>query len=264
MKRHRNEEVKRVLLGAVTKGKNPEIYQDLMQQLESPHAVRSTDPEVQEAKAAYDMWVERLDSSAAAAANQALPVPAAAGATAGVGAPGPAPMHDATTSAITFLGPRQEQEFARLRRDYEIHQKTYEEMKERLEQARITQRLGKSDEGVKFKVIEPARLPLSPFSPNLWLIFCGSLVAGAAAGIGMAFGAEFLDESFQSAEELQAAVELPVVGAISTIVTTADIEARNERRRSWVSSKDQLDRLNRVVAQPLWKRIDRALLKWGL
>src|SRR5262249_6718108 len=102
-----------------------------------------------------------------------------------------------------ILAPRQEQEFARLDRDYQIHKTTYEALKGRLEQARITERLGQSDTSTKFKVIEPARLPLTPLFPNLWLFFFGSLVVGLSLGIGAVFGAEYLDQSFQSADDVQ-------------------------------------------------------------
>ena len=162
------------------------------------------------------------------------------------------------------LGPRQEQELTRLRRDYQVNRSTFNEMQQRLERARITQRLGESDEGTKFKIIEPARLPLRPVSPNLWLIFSGALGAGIFVGICAAFGAEYLYQSFQSAEDVQAALALPVIGSISTIVTQGDIEARHRRYRSWVSFKDQAKRLRARVLGPVWSFVDALLLRWGL
>src|SRR3990167_9078283 len=100
-------------------------------------------------------------------------------------------------------------------------------MRGRLERAKMTQRLGESDEGTKFKVIEPARLPLKPVKPQPWAMFWSALGIGLMVGVCAAFGAEFLDQSFQTSEDLQAAVALPVIGSISRIVTAQDIEARN-------------------------------------
>ena len=137
-------------------------------------------------------------------------------------------------------------------------------MQRRLERARITQRLGESDESTKFKVIEPARLPFKPVSPNLWLIFTSSLAAGVGVGICAVFTAEYLDQSFQTAEEVQAALALPVIGSISTIVTEGDLSIRRKRYKSWMSYGDQLERVKARVIRPVWARIDQALVRWGL
>ena len=167
-------------------------------------------------------------------------------------------------AATISLGPREEQELSRLTRDYEVHSNTYQEMLQRRERAKITQRLGESDEGTKFKVLEPARLPLQPVRPNLLKMFIFSLVMGLFVGAGSAFVAEYLDQSFQTSEDLQAALELPVLGSISTIVTEADIETRRKHRKGWVTFQHQLQAFKTYVVQPLWSRLDRVLVRWGL
>ena len=128
----------------------------------------------------------------------------------------------------------------------------------------MTQRLGNENEGTKFKILEPARLPLRPVRPNLLKIFFFSLLLGIFAGAGAAFVAEYLDQSFQAAEEVQATLELPVLGSISTIVTESDIDARRKRRKGWITFKNQLRAVNTYVLQPIWARIDRVLVRKGL
>ena len=273
-KRQRNAELRRVVAQAIVKSQNPEIYQGLMEQLGAADAASAAqDPKVQEARQVYQAWVERLDSpttrqSQGGAAVQIVSAPGAAPSVQ------PAAPAEPTAGAVSLvrgsgptsltLGPRQEQELARLDRDYEIHKTTYQQLKERLEQARITQRLGKSDNGTKFKIIEPARLPQTPLFPNLWLFFFGSVVVGLSLGIGAAFAAEYLDQSFQSAEDAQAALALPVIGSISTIVTAADVEARQARMKRWVSLTQNLGRVQRRVVSPVLSRVDKVLLRWGL
>ena len=83
-------------------------------------------------------------------------------------------------------------------------------------------------------------------------------------GVGVAFVAEYLEQSFQTAEELQAALELPVIGSISTIVTEADAEASRRRRNGWMTFKNQLQLVRTYVIQPVWGWFDRALVRWGL
>jgi len=264
LKRNRNAEIKRVIATAVTKSRSPEIYEDLAKALESPTDQLPADPTVQTAKEVYKAWVDRLDSPATAkpSAVQVVSTPVA-------GPIGQAPpalqlLRDGGGMTSISLAPRQDQEMSRLTRDYEVHRKTYQEMKERLELARVTQRLGQSDEGTKFKIIEPARLPLGPVFPNLWLFFVTSLAVGILVGVTTVFVVEYLDQSFQSAEELQAALALPVIGSISTIVTEDDIKARQRRYRRWMSAKNQVHRVKSLVITPLWNRVDRALVRRGL
>ena len=263
LKQKRNEEIRKVITAAVAKGRNPELYQDLLQAVEVPSTdPGKLDPAVRAAREAYQAWVDRMDNATVTMRVPSEQGPSAAQGGQPVTAPGPGPTESGPSSLS--LGPRQEQELARLNRDYEIHRNTYVEMKQRLERAKITQRLGESNEGTKFKIIEPARLPLHPAFPNLWLFFFGSLVGGLVLGTAAAFAAEYLDDSFQSAEDLQAAVESPVLGSISTIVTEADITERRERQKSWVSYRDQWRRFKTHVVQPVWSRLDRAMVKWGL
>lgn len=259
LKRKRNEELKRVIAGALAKGRDPEVYQDLLQAIDSPASAAGT-ATLQVAKEAYQAWVKRMDRPMAEAQAGPTHVQVVT------------PAEGAAASSVEVLGgatsislaPRQEQELAQLTRDYQVHSKTYQSMQERLEKAKVTQRLGESDEGTKFKVLEPARLPLRPIKPNVVKLFVFSLLLGAFVGGGIAFLAEYLDQSFQSAEELQAMLELPVIGTISTIITTGDLEARRTRVRGWLSWKANLGRLRTQLLQPVWMRVDQALLRWGL
>ena len=181
LKRKRNEEISRVITTALVKGTDPAIYQDLAKSLESSPAP-SDDPTVRAAKEAYQAWVNRLDNNTMAPPDtshvQVVTVtPAQAG----------KPLELSSDSASISLGPREEQELTRLTRDYEVHSQTYQHMQERLERAKITQRLGKIDEGAKFKILEPARLPLRPVRPNMPKIFFFSLLFGVFVGAGVAF-----------------------------------------------------------------------------
>ncbi len=263
----RNEEVRRVIAQAMLKGASPEIYGDLIQRLDAPAAAQrgaSPDPKVEAARDAYQTWVQRLDNAALSSGQQPAPAPAAAPSAQTENGVVDSDLLLSTEPLSITLGPREEQELARLRRDYKVHASAYQEMKQRLERASMTQRLGESDEGTKFKVIEAARLPLRPFSPNLWLMFTGSLVGGLFIGICAAFAAEYLDQSFQSSEDVQAALAVPVIGAISTIMTDQDFADRRRRYRNWVSGPHQLQWVHARILRPVWTRVDQLLMRWGL
>ena len=272
LKANRNEEIKRVIGASLNKNPGSSVSQDLAKDLESNTQV--ADPAVEAARNAYQSWVQRLDNPMVQQGGQAG-YPSASGDAGATAAPGQSADSSQGQSPIDIdvteggvmsisLAPRQEQEFSRLRRDYNVHRRTYQEMQQRLERAKITQRLGESDEGTKFKIIEPARLPLRPVSPNLWLIFCGSLAAGLFLGACAAFAAEYFDQSLQSDADVQAVLGLPVLGSVSTIVTAADVEARRKWMKAWISGRAEIDHLNVRVWKPVWSRVDRWLLRLGL
>lgn len=263
LKRTRNDELKRVIATAMAKGHDPSFYEDLLKALSDSTAnARPMDPALQRAMEAYEALVKRMDSPTAPEPAATAPPVQVVSTTDAIGDPAFEVLGAA--SASLSLSPREEQELTRLTRDYRVHSKTYQAMQERLERAKTTQRLEASDEGMKFKVLEPARLPLRPVRPNFVKMFFFSLMLGLVVGAGIAFVAEYLDQSFQSAQEVQAALELPVIGSISTIVTEADLEARSRRRKGWVSWKANLVRLKTYVVNPVWARVDRVMVRWGL
>jgi len=105
---------------------------------------------------------------------------------------------------------------------------------ERLETAKITQRLEASKEGTKYTVLDPARLPLKPAKPNkLAVLFMGMFV-GLCVGTGLVFLMDMLDNSFLGIDEARAYLELPLLGAVSKIVTQADIKAQQLRNKKIV------------------------------
>lgn len=129
-------------------------------------------------------------------------------------------------SSIADSLPRQQEELARLSRDKAINEKLYAMFLERLETARITERLDSSENKTKFKVIEPARLPLVPIKPNKIKINILGLFLGLATGLGLAYLLENLDTSFKSAEQLKSTFNVPVLGSILRIITPKDLAER--------------------------------------
>lgn len=260
LKVKRNAEIKRFIASSVAKGHDAALFKDLVQALDhSQPQQAASNPKIRMAQQAYAAWVERLDNPSQ------LPQPAGPQVqvvTEGETGAARLEVIGAGPTSIS-LAPWQEQELARLTRDYQVNASTYQHLKQRLEQANLTQRLGESDEGLKFKVLEPARLPLKPVKPNMIKVLFFALLLGVFVGAGVAFAAEYLDQSFQSAEEVQVALAAPVLGSISTIVTEEDIERRRARMKAWLSVQRWRTTLEQGV-RPIWQRIDRLLLDWGL
>ncbi|MGD9014471.1 MAG: GNVR domain-containing protein [Candidatus Omnitrophota bacterium] len=128
--------------------------------------------------------------------------------------------------------PKQEEELARLTRNRQVNEQIYAMLLQRLETATITKQLESSENKTKFKIIEPARLPLKPKSPNkLKFNFLG-LVIGGIVGFGSTYVAEYTDRSFKRTDDLKNMFNLPVLGSISKITTEQDIKKRKAHRRA--------------------------------
>jgi len=116
-------------------------------------------------------------------------------------------------------------------RDIQVNEHIYNMLLQRLETAKITRRLEASQEGTRYTVIDPARLPLRPAKPNKILCALLGLFLGGALGVSIVFSAEFFDRSFLSVDEAKAFLPGPVLGAISRIVTEKELDEERKRRR---------------------------------
>lgn len=115
--------------------------------------------------------------------------------------------------------PLQEQQLAKLQRDYSVNESIYQRLLQRLETAKISQTLEESDNGTNFKILEPARLPLEPVKPNKPLMIIGGLIVGIGLGAVLIYLIEMSNTSIRTMDEARNLLELPVFAAISTIRT---------------------------------------------
>jgi len=120
-------------------------------------------------------------------------------------------------------------------RDIQVNSQIYNMLLNRLETAKITQRLQSSKEGTRYTILDPPRVPLAPFQPNKPLIAFIGLFFGAMIGAGLVLAAEFLDKSFIDVEEAKDFLGVPLLGAISKINTLDSIRMERERER-WIYS----------------------------
>jgi len=127
---------------------------------------------------------------------------------------------------IAESAPKQEQELARLTRDTRVNEEIYATLLKKLETARISQQLESSENKTKFRIVEPARLPLRPVKPNKVKFCLMGLMLGGMASFGCVYLVENMDRSFKGIEDLKGSSNLPVLGSISEIITDEDIRKR--------------------------------------
>ncbi len=252
-RKQRDEEVKRLVAKGVLKAESPQELEEILKQMEQPETTNISAQKVQQA---YQAVVAGLESPEVMSGSPGVAISQEGGMN-------KIQLNDAAVASLT-LAPRQQQELARLTRDYTVNEQIYRGLLEKLEKAQITGRLGKDEEGGKFIIIERARFPLKPTKPNLVQVFAMALVIGIALGIGGVLLVEYMDQTIQTADEMAALLSVPVLGSISTILTEKDVDEQRRKRKEWWSYKEYTQRLRMHVWQPAWSKVDRLLVKWGL
>lgn len=128
--------------------------------------------------------------------------------------------------------PRIEAELARLNRDYEVDKRNYDELVKRRESLALSEQASQSNEGVQFNIVEPPRVPLKPIGPDRPLLSAGVLAAGLGAGLGLAWLLAMVRPALYSREEVERALNLPVIGTVTRTWTRGEVV----RRRMEVST----------------------------
>ena len=125
--------------------------------------------------------------------------------------------------------PARETELVELTRDYETLQQIYTSLLTKNENARASTNLERQQIGEQFKLLEPARLPERPISPNRPQIYTMGALGGLAFGLGLALFLDYRDRSLRTEADLIHAFALPVLALVPTMAGGVD---RQRRRRS--------------------------------
>ena len=92
------------------------------------------------------------------------------------------------------------------------------------------------------QIIEKAKVPENPVSPNKKLNILISLVLGLMVGVGIVLLLEFMDNTFKSKEDLEKVLDLPVIGAIPEY-DTESIRGNNHIHNGRFNRKSLRDNL---------------------
>jgi polysaccharide chain length determinant protein (PEP-CTERM system associated) len=132
--------------------------------------------------------------------------------------------------------PQIEAEYKQLTRDYDVIKRRYDSLAERRESAQISGDLEASDVVMGFRVVEPARVPLTPSSPNRLRLISMVLAAALAAGFGVAFLLSQFRPTFNEERRLRDVSGLPVLGTVVMAWTDAQQKRLTRGRRAIVAS----------------------------
>jgi polysaccharide chain length determinant protein (PEP-CTERM system associated) len=118
--------------------------------------------------------------------------------------------------------PTRESELVALTRDYSILEASYRSLLSRRNDARISANLELQQVGEQFNIIDPARLPERPYSPNRLQLNLMGVGIGLAFGLGLVALLEVRDRTFKSDEDLALVLGLPVLAVIPLMESEQD------------------------------------------
>ncbi|MFN0112736.1 MAG: GumC family protein [Blastocatellia bacterium] len=112
---------------------------------------------------------------------------------------------------------RESSELNLIKQKIETHRKNYDDLLGRLRQAEVEIDFRPSN----IRQVQRAEIPIVPVKPNKALNIGLSLLIGLALGVGLAFFMEYLNNTINTAEDVERIVQLPALGGIPSLQSLA-------------------------------------------
>ena len=110
--------------------------------------------------------------------------------------------------------PKREQELISLNRDYDNIRQTYNSLLNRRLEADLAVSMERKQKGEQFRILDPAKVPIRPFKPNMQRMLLTCVFVGLALGCGLAYLREIMDTSFRRPEEIEEVLQVPVLASL--------------------------------------------------
>jgi polysaccharide chain length determinant protein (PEP-CTERM system associated) len=123
------------------------------------------------------------------------------------------------------MAPTRESELVALDRDYGTLQKVYNTLLGKSEDAKLAANLEHRQIGEQFKIIDPARLPEQPFSPERVKIAGAGVAGGLMLGLALVGLLEIRDMTFRTDTDIVSVLGLPVLALVPAIISNAERRA---------------------------------------
>ena len=112
-----------------------------------------------------------------------------------------------------------------LRRDIESAQRAFEQVSQRASQTSIESQTNQTN----IAVLNPATPPAEPSKPRILLNTLVSIFLGTLLGVGLALVLELSNRRVRSAQDLAEALELPVLGSVSSATGMLKLATKGAR-----------------------------------
>ena len=126
--------------------------------------------------------------------------------------------------------PSLESELTELMRDYGTLQEQYTTLLRKSEESKISVNLERRQIGEQFKVIDGARLPERPISPDRVRYNLVGLLGGLAFGLALVALLEYRDTTLKTDDDVVTSLALPVLAVIPRMITNRERRLMKRRR----------------------------------
>jgi succinoglycan biosynthesis transport protein ExoP len=133
--------------------------------------------------------------------------------------------------------PHLETEMTTLTRGYDTLKLQYEDLLKKAQQSQLASKLTENPViGEQFRIVDPARLPQRPISPDRLRINVVGVVVGLFLGLALAGLLEYRDTTFRNDGEVVEILTLPVLACVPYVATTAERKLGRRRRMMTVAA----------------------------
>lgn len=103
---------------------------------------------------------------------------------------------------------------AELTRDYDVNHEIYNSLLRQRESAYISMNIDAKNQGVTFKIQEPAALQLTPQGIRFAHFLAAGLIMSFAVPLGLIYGLTFVDQKVRSERDVSEKLDLPVLASV--------------------------------------------------
>lgn len=150
--------------------------------------------------------------------------------------------------------PTRDLEMVDLMRDYSTLQIQYNGLRTKREDAKLASNLEQRQIGEQFKVLDPARVPERPFSPNRPRLIGMGAAAGLMLGFAIAALLEYRRAVFTTPDEIARLLQLPVLALVPVMRSEREVRAGRWRRYAVLATTVLVTAAGVAAAYFVWTR----------
>jgi uncharacterized protein involved in exopolysaccharide biosynthesis len=121
--------------------------------------------------------------------------------------------------------PAVEQQYKELTRNYQTALEFYNELLRKHDQAAMSSAMNRQQEGERFRVLDPASLPMTPSFPKKTIFAGAGLGGGLALGLAILYLLAALDSSMHTERDVEVCMKLPVLAMVPNVEPAGRVAA---------------------------------------